>query len=46
MKLIFQVPNAQHNSQTHLGGTGNANILSTTFSHEEQTPMLESLHIT
>jgi hypothetical protein len=46
MKPIFQVPNAQHNPQTHLGGTGNANILSTTLSLEEQTPMLESLYIT
>jgi len=46
MALMFQVPNAQHDSQTHLGGTGYANISSTTFSHEEQTPTLESLYMT
>lgn len=46
MGLMFQVPNAQHDSQTHLGGTGNANFSSTTFSHEEQMPMLASLYIT
>jgi len=46
MGLMFQVPNARDDSQTHLGGTINANISSTTFSHEEQTPMLESLYTT
>jgi len=46
MALMFQAPNAQHNSQTHLGGTGNANISYTTFTHEEQTPKLESLYMT